>query len=461
MAIPPSPLSGLKTAWFGPDGREVDATPAVIGPRGPQGIQGVQGETGETGLSAYELALANGFVGTEEQWLASLAAESAAAEAAAGAAQNSALAAQGFAETAQGAAATAATDAAATAAVAAAEGVVDELAAHITQSEAARDQALNGAAAVKQTPGIFYWRDETITAGLRYADLATTYDLPATKLTGRVLNGGGACDVSVWVDGVRVVEPVTVGGTLVEQAIDITIRAGSDVQFGVDNVTGSVLGLYARVEGLPEGFNPSPSGDVPEFSAFGESLVAAEDAEAARDLLDIAAVPNPIAAWGRIASDFTLANSTASQRLFNCSASGAVTLEAGHYLFDFYLLIEDMSTSTGHGVVNLLGAGTATVAGDLSQMIGFDNSTPLSPAAQSGCVTQGVAPWTTNMVSAGTTGTALAVRMSGRIRVTAAGTLIPSFALAHAAAATVKAGTSITFIRLPGELADAAYGSWS
>jgi len=32
----------------------------------------IKGDTGETGLSAYELAVQNGFVGTEQEWLESL-----------------------------------------------------------------------------------------------------------------------------------------------------------------------------------------------------------------------------------------------------------------------------------------------------------------------------------------------------------------------------------------------------
>lgn len=49
--------------------------------RGPQGIQGIQGEQGADGsdgedgapgLSAYEVATANGFIGTESEWLVSL-----------------------------------------------------------------------------------------------------------------------------------------------------------------------------------------------------------------------------------------------------------------------------------------------------------------------------------------------------------------------------------------------------
>lgn len=40
--------------------------------RGPQGIQGEAGDTGAAGQSAYALAVALGFVGTEAQWIASL-----------------------------------------------------------------------------------------------------------------------------------------------------------------------------------------------------------------------------------------------------------------------------------------------------------------------------------------------------------------------------------------------------
>lgn len=41
----------------------------LVGPQGPQGIQGIQGPEGK---SAYEVAVRNGFEGTEEEWLNSL-----------------------------------------------------------------------------------------------------------------------------------------------------------------------------------------------------------------------------------------------------------------------------------------------------------------------------------------------------------------------------------------------------
>ena len=47
-----------------------------IGPQGPQGEVGPQGEKGADGKSAYEIAVANGFVGSESDWLASLKGES-------------------------------------------------------------------------------------------------------------------------------------------------------------------------------------------------------------------------------------------------------------------------------------------------------------------------------------------------------------------------------------------------
>lgn len=65
-------------------GTEVEWLASLVGPEGPQGdqgiqgIQGIQGVTGNTGLtgadgdSAYQVALDNGFVGTELEWLASL-----------------------------------------------------------------------------------------------------------------------------------------------------------------------------------------------------------------------------------------------------------------------------------------------------------------------------------------------------------------------------------------------------
>ncbi len=57
----------------GDKGDPGEAGPAgPAGVAGPPGAPGATGPTGPIGLSAYEVALANGFVGTEAEWLESL-----------------------------------------------------------------------------------------------------------------------------------------------------------------------------------------------------------------------------------------------------------------------------------------------------------------------------------------------------------------------------------------------------
>lgn len=56
-------------------GSEMDWLDSLIGEQGPQGEQGLSGDDGQdgvNGLSAYELAVLNGFEGTEQDWLDSL-----------------------------------------------------------------------------------------------------------------------------------------------------------------------------------------------------------------------------------------------------------------------------------------------------------------------------------------------------------------------------------------------------
>lgn len=61
---------GSSTSLIGPTGA-AGATGAT-GATGPAGAAGAAGAPGADGLSAYEIAVANGFVGTESEWLDSL-----------------------------------------------------------------------------------------------------------------------------------------------------------------------------------------------------------------------------------------------------------------------------------------------------------------------------------------------------------------------------------------------------
>lgn len=50
----------------------VDGADGADGAPGAPGVDGIDGTDGAPGLSAFQVAVANGFVGTEVEWLASL-----------------------------------------------------------------------------------------------------------------------------------------------------------------------------------------------------------------------------------------------------------------------------------------------------------------------------------------------------------------------------------------------------
>jgi hypothetical protein len=112
-------------------------------------------------------------------------------------------------------------------------------------------------------------------------------------------------------------------------------------------------------------------------------------------------------------ADYTLTSTTSEQKLFNTTTNGRLTLgETGLYEFDGMLYITGMSATSGNGAFGILGAGTATLAGQLMQAIGNDNTTPTTAAAQGGNWAQDANSFTTNSVTAAT-GTALAMAVKG------------------------------------------------
>ncbi len=163
--------------------------------------------------------------------------------------------------------------------------------------------------------------------------------------------------------------------------------------------------------------------------------------------------------YGVLQSDYTLANSAAAQKLFNWSANGALTLATGVYVFDALFRIVGMSATSGNGAFHLLGAGTATLARITQQVVGFDaSSTNVAGAASTEMATT---QNTANPLVTASTGTALAVRVTGTFDVTAGGTIIPSFALNTAVAtAAVQGGSYFRCLRL-GATATATSSGWS
>ena len=155
-----------------------------------------------------------------------------------------------------------------------------------------------------------------------------------------------------------------------------------------------------------------------------------------------------------LSGTYTLTSQTAAQKLFNASSTGAVTLAIGAYWFECNFALASMSASSGTFGFALGGTATFTQGWSATAvMLATGLSTPLSPqmsfntAANTALAT----------ASTGTYGTAA---ISGIVRVTVAGTVIPQVSLSVAAAAVVQTN-SFFRIRSIGAAAATTVGNWS
>lgn len=163
--------------------------------------------------------------------------------------------------------------------------------------------------------------------------------------------------------------------------------------------------------------------------------------------------------YGQLSADYTLTSQTASQKLFNFSTNGALTLATGRYIFRTMFYVQNMSSAASNNAqFLLLGAGTASIANVFFHAIGLDNNTGITTGARGGSASlteSGPAA----MVTAGT-GTQLMAEITGIFNITSTGTIIPSIALATAAAAVVKAGSFFECIRI-GDTGSNTLGTWT
>lgn len=152
----------------------------------------------------------------------------------------------------------------------------------------------------------------------------------------------------------------------------------------------------------------------------------------------------------------TFTSNTSEQALFTSPTNGRLTLETGTYLFEGLLNIGTMSATSGNAAIDILGAGTATIAAWLWHAVGVDGATATA-ATQTGSttVTQQSAA---SIVTAGT-GTAMTVRLRGTFEVTGAGTIIPSMTLVTANAAVLAIGSYLVFRRV-GSTSMVSVGQW-
>src|SRR5690606_10972430 len=104
-----------------------------------------------------------------------------------------------------------------------------------------------------------------------------------------------------------------------------------------------------------------------------------------RALLEKASAAEILAYLGfahcRLDADYTLTSQTAAQKLFNTTANGALTLTTGVYRFESLLFLTSMSATSGNADLSILGAGTATLAGQSQATTGRDGGSANLAAA--------------------------------------------------------------------------------
>lgn len=156
---------------------------------------------------------------------------------------------------------------------------------------------------------------------------------------------------------------------------------------------------------------------------------------------------------------YTLTSTTASQRLFNVTTNGALTIEVGTYEYEALIHLTGMSATTGNISFNIRGAGTATISSALSHVVGIDAAAGGAGAAQGGSYWTGTTSSANFVTSA--VQTALGASIRGWFRVSVAGTIIPSIALTTAAAAIVQTNTYMV-VSQRSDLTNAIeFGAWT
>lgn len=159
--------------------------------------------------------------------------------------------------------------------------------------------------------------------------------------------------------------------------------------------------------------------------------------------VDIVIIPTDEIApayWIRTASNYTLSNTTSAQKFFNTTTNGELTLDTGTYEFEWLVMMDQMSGTSGNATLNILGTGTCTMEQVGMVYFGADINNPDNVTSFSGA-TSTTEYTQTNAVTAGT-GDSLNLYLRGIFKVSAAGTIVPMVSLTNATStAFVKAGS--------------------
>jgi hypothetical protein len=163
-----------------------------------------------------------------------------------------------------------------------------------------------------------------------------------------------------------------------------------------------------------------------------------------------------------LTSPHTLTSQTAAQPIFNATTNGAVTLPVGTYFFECFFTLTALSTSNSDFGFALT-AGTATIASQLWQSMAGPtalNAIAAAPGTADPSLTVNNGANTNLVVAVDATSGVGWAKITGMVRISGAGTVIPKVSLAVAAAAVV--GTNSYFrIWQVGSNTVTTVGAWS
>jgi hypothetical protein len=222
----------------------------------------------------------------------------------------------------------------------------------------------------------------------------------------------------------------------------------------IDLVVATSAGAVAVRAGTANA-NPKPPARSANDVILAAVLVLAADTTIEADkITDLRVVRDPDRAFIRADATRTFVSNTNSQAIFTSPANGRITLPPGLYRVEGVLIFTAMSATSGNLLLNLLGAGTATVGAWAWTATGTD-----AAAATVGAISGAYVVTSSTAAAAVTAGTGvtLFLNVQGTFEVTAGGTMIPSVSQLTAAAAVLSIGSYLAFDRL-GETTDVSIG---
>lgn len=233
-----------------------------------------------------------------------------------------------------------------------------------------------------------------------------------------------------------------------------TITAADGSLPRIDLVVATSAGAVAVRAGTANA-NPKPAARSTNDVILAAVYVPAADTTIEADkITDLRVVRYPDQVYIRADATRTFVSNTSSQAIFTAPTNGRITLPPGLYRVEGVLIFTAMSATSGNLLLNLLGAGTATVGAWAWTATGVD------AAAATVAAVSGAYAVTSSTAAAAVTaavGVTLVLNVQGTFEVTAGGTLIPSVSQATAAAAVVAIGSYLAFDRL-GETTDVSIG---